>query len=150
MDDAHRREREALQQALERRPCDVGPLGSPAEPAMPDPSHFVSETRQALVVRGDPEIREMPSQRPRQGLVLRCDRVVQMLPAPVAYAFQRARESVGRGLPLNHRTPLAGHAPEVREAEEIERSRTVTRWPRCNKVSATLKPDTPAPIITTL
>ena len=47
---------------------------------------------------------------------------------------------------------FAGLPPPAHDdsAPATPRSSSVTRWPRCNKASATLKPATPTPIITTL
>ena len=61
-------------QFAEMLPRDPGLARAATEPLVPDPSHVVPEAVETRNIPGDPVIREMPTELPRQGRPLLPDR----------------------------------------------------------------------------
>ena len=116
-----RRQRVTPLQLAETLPRDPGLARAAAEPLVPGTSHVVPEAAEARDIAGDPVIREMPPELPRQGRPLLLDRQVAVLaaPSPTAPRDRRNRpwpSCFHRPVPLERPTPVVGEPQEVERA----------------------------------
>jgi len=86
----------------------------------PDRSRFLQEFLETGEVTGDPIVRVVALQLLFERLVLDCDRLVQVLPAPVRERLERSLQAALRRLALDHPSSLQTSAPVVGEAQEVE------------------------------
>src|SRR4051794_22216360 len=114
------RQRVTPLQLAETLPRDTGLARAAAEPLVPGTSHVVPKATEVRDIAGDPVIREMPLQLPRQGGPLLLDRPVAMLAAPVRHRLQRPAEPALGCLALHRPVPLERPPPIVGEPQEIE------------------------------
>src|SRR5438270_10030982 len=91
---AGRRQRVSPLQFAEPLPRDAGLVRAATEPLVPGAPRVVSEVAQAREIAGDPVIREVPAQLPRQGDPLLLDREVAVLTAPLPHRLQGPAEAV--------------------------------------------------------
>ena len=105
VNDTHRRQRKALQQALETWPWHARPR-SPVQPLAPDTFDRVHEESERPRVTGDTEIRVVTTDFPREHAMLVTDRGVSVDTAPVRDALHRAVKSTRCGLAAHHPFPL--------------------------------------------
>lgn len=123
MRDAGRRERVALQQLPHTLPGHARALRAAIKPLAPRTGDLPPKAREERRVSGNPVILEVTSELPREGLPLRADGVVPVLPAPGSDPLKGTAKAVLGCLAFDDPLAGAGLAPEVGEAQEVERSR---------------------------
>jgi hypothetical protein len=115
-------------------------VASPGQPLPPNPNHFPPIPGQGLVVARDAVIPKVPFEFPAQSFHLHPQRLVQVLPTPLADGFEAAGKPLARGPSPNGPTPLPGLAPVMGKTQKVEGARRgslapgglgpVLRWPK--------------------
>src|SRR4051812_49345509 len=134
MDDPGRWQRALLQECRQTRPG-VGALTIPSrQPSLPDPHNLVGIPAHPSTVPRHAVVGVMAPHHGRQVSMLDGDRPMPVIPAPVRHPRQRSGiAALGRDLP-DHVDPFARLAPDMGEAEEVERGAPRSRvvgalWP---------------------
>src|SRR4051794_40665759 len=125
------RQRVTPLQLAETLPGDACLVRAAAKPLVPRTTHLVTEAAQTRAIAGDPVIREVAPQLPRQGDPLLLHRQMAVLAAPLADRLQGPDETALGCLALHRPVPLERPTPVVGEPQELERAGAVvagSRW----------------------
>ncbi len=125
--DPRPRERHALQQSPHPFPGHSGTLRAAVKPLAPRLPNGLCEARDRFEVPGDAVVPKVTGQLLREALVLLADIIVAVLPTPVRDPLDCPSEAVLRGPLLDDPLPGERLTPVVREAQQIERPRTLVR-----------------------